>query len=144
MMVGGTDNYCIEFGLLKQFSVIEEFFCDGEAIAGSVKGIGIGIAQSDDVFGADCIQIAGTAAPDTDGTDIEPIVGTEDPVVGAGRVGNKACGRSGEVAVIEDPRNDRRDSKVIWFIFCMGLVPIFLWGCSEAILKGTATRYFSG
>ena len=94
-MVGGTDNYCIEFGLFKQFSVIEEFFCVGEAIACTIKGIGIGIAQSDDVFGADCIQIAGTAAPDTDGTDIEPIVGTEDPAVGAGRVGNKACGRCG-------------------------------------------------
>lgn len=94
-MVGGTDNYCIEFGLFKQFSVIEEFFCVGEAIACTIKGIGIGIAQSDDVFGADGIQIAGATASDTDGTDIEPIVGTEDPAVGTGRVGNKACGRCG-------------------------------------------------
>jgi len=49
-----------------------------------------------------------------------------------------------EVAVIDDPRNDRRDSKAIWLIFCIGLVPIFLWGCFDGILEGNATRYFSG
>lgn len=143
-MVGGTDNYCIEFGLFKQFSVIEEFFCVGEAIACTIKGIGIGIAQSDDVFGTDGIQIAGTTAPDTDGTDIEPIVGTEDPAVGAGRVGNKACGRCGGSCGDRGSkkRSARLQNDLVYFLH-RSSSDLFM-GCFDGILEGNATRYFSG
>lgn len=87
VMIGGSDHDGVQVSLFEEESIVSVFLGVGETIPSTIESIPIDIADRDDIFGSDGIEITSTSTANTDCTDVQTVVSTEDTAIGpSGRV----------------------------------------------------------
>jgi hypothetical protein len=81
VMIGGSDNDGVQVGLFEKKSIVSVLLCVSKAVAGTVESIAIDIADRDDILGSDGVEITSTPTANTDRTDIQAVVCTENSAI---------------------------------------------------------------